>query len=309
MNSLSFIVLPLLAISIPSLSAAPAPGKTAAKPKTTHNDDKIGEEFRDMQLESWVLNHGLPEPKSGINLDRWNASSANDRPEERGFYLEGDILYQTHPSATKSAQVGEYYKWPNAQVFIKISGAFAPHEVNIIKKATQYIEKHTCIRFFFYQPGIQKDYVDITNSHTGCFSSVGRTGGRQVLNLQSPQCVNLRTATHELIHSLGFFHEQSRSDRDKYIQIEWGNIHSHEINNFKRHDNSNHQGLAYDFQSIMHYSRFAFARNPRLPTIRFKPPYEGWEKVAKNDQMTWTDVEKINKLYKCPSTSASPTSS
>ncbi|CAB3361267.1 Hypothetical predicted protein [Cloeon dipterum] len=201
MNSLSFIVLPLLAISIPSLSAAPAPGKTAAKPKTTHNDDKIGEEFRDMQLESWVLNHGLPEPKSGINLDRWNASSANDRPEERGFYLEGDILYQTHPSATKSAQVGEYYKWPNAQVFIKISGAFAPHEVNIIKKATQYIEKHTCIRFFFYQPGIQKDYVDITNSHTGCFSSVGRTGGRQVLNLQSPQCVNL---VSDINNSLSF---------------------------------------------------------------------------------------------------------
>jgi len=51
----------------------------------------------------------------------------------------------------------------------------------------------------------------------------------QVINLEAGRCMNKATIMHEAIHSLGFNHEQTRTDRDKYINIYWRNILPGEI--------------------------------------------------------------------------------
>ena len=39
-----------------------------------------------------------------------------------------------------------------------------------------------------------------------------------------PQFQHVTTATHEMLHILGAFHEHTRGDRDDYIKINWNNI-------------------------------------------------------------------------------------
>lgn len=47
----------------------------------------------------------------------------------------------------------------------------------------------------------------------------------QPINLQSPGCtVKVGTIIHEMMHALGFFHEQNRPDRDDYVYINWNNV-------------------------------------------------------------------------------------
>lgn len=132
---------------------------------------------------------------------------------------------------------------------------------------------------------------------TGCWSSVGKIGGRQELNLQSPGCLTkIGTPMHELMHALGFMHEQNRWERDNHVTIMWQNIQRgkyrysfsstknnillvklfsgilHSIsgkdNNFKKasKDSTSGYGVPYDFRSVMHYSQNAFSQNGQ-PTI------------------------------------------
>ena len=82
---------------------------------------------------------------------------------------------------------------------------------------------------------------------------------------------------HELMHAAGFWHEQSRQDRDQHVTINWDNIRSHgnsgncsnssmfragmEVN-FLKYDlgKVDHLGAPYDTCSVMHYGPAAFAK-------------------------------------------------
>lgn len=53
---------------------------------------------------------------------------------------------------------------------------------------------------------------------------MGRQGGGQTVSLSRQGCLYHGTVQHELLHALGFNHEQTRSDRDNHIQVVWDNI-------------------------------------------------------------------------------------
>ena len=58
-----------------------------------------------------------------------------------------------------------------------------------------------------------------------CSAYVGNTGNSaQLVTLAIPNCVTKGVAIHELMHSIGFQHEHSRSDRDKYVRVIYDHI-------------------------------------------------------------------------------------
>ena len=71
-------------------------------------------------------------------------------------------------------------------------------------------------------------FVSLSYCHVlsfSCWSMIGRSGGVQKLKLGN-WCLQLGTTLHELMHAIGFFHEQSREDRDDHVVIYWSNIQS-----------------------------------------------------------------------------------
>ncbi len=46
------------------------------------------------------------------------------------------------------------------------------------------------------------------------------------------------TVVHELMHAVGFYHEHSRYDRDKYVTVHFGNVKAGRQHNFDKHAKS-----------------------------------------------------------------------
>lgn len=173
--------------------------------------------------------------------------------------------------------------------------------MNIIRNAMNVIENNTCIRFIIRTT--QQDFIDIF-SGTGCSAQVGRISGRQIVSLMRSQsgltCMATGIVIHELLHSLGLYHMQSSPDRDRFIRIHLENVRSGSLHNFERYPHSYVSlfGTSYDLDSIMHYSRNAFARAPGLDTIATINP-ESMNRIGQRRTLSPGDITRINNMYRC----------
>ncbi len=115
----------------------------------------------------------------------------------------------------------------------------------------------------FVPRSIQTDYIAYvpTSDPAICgLSHIGRQGGRQEVKI-GINCQNDRTIQHETMHALGFWHEQSRPDRDDHIRIRWENVKDRFLSDFDKMPVLAEGLGAYDFASVMHYRRNAFSMN------------------------------------------------
>lgn len=143
----------------------------------------------------------------------------------------------------------------------------AEEQIEKIEAALKVYHEKTCVRFRPYKKG-DKDFITVKGDSPGCWSYVGKHGEGQVVNFQSPGCLRRGTIIHEFMHALGFYHQQSATDRDEWVTIVWDNITPGREHNFDKYDNETvtDYGVLYDYGSVMHYSAKAFSKNGE-PTI------------------------------------------
>ncbi|APJ03691.1 hypothetical protein AXG55_07140 [Silvanigrella aquatica] len=110
-------------------------------------------------------------------------------------------------------------------------------------------------------------------------------GGNQKLILNSKKCMKLGTILHELMHSLGFYHEQSRYDRDRYIIVHWDNINTEKIQNFEKKGEFTTRFGENDYDSIMNYSSYGFTQKGNCP-IEAKRQHE----IGQRKGLSQTDI-------------------
>jgi len=143
------------------------------------------------------------------------------------------------------------YLWPKGIVPYTIaSNVTTPTRV---RDAMKEWEAKTAIRFVARTT--QAAYVTFTEEAGNgvCRANLGYDGTRQYVYLRDTKistACSVGVLVHEIGHTLGFYHEHQRSDRDSYVKINWACVSSSAA--FSIMTNGVKVG-AYDILSSMHY--------------------------------------------------------
>ncbi|XP_054439786.1 meprin A subunit beta [Pteronotus mesoamericanus] len=246
-------------------------------------------------LASFLIVSGLPTPEN-FDVDGGIDQDIFDINEDLGLDLhEGDI--KLDGVQDRNSIIGENYRWPHTIPYV-LEDSLEMNAKGVILNAFERYRLKTCIDFKPWTG--EANYISVFKG-SGCWSSVGnRHVGRQELSIGA-NCDRIATIQHEFLHALGFWHEQSRSDRDDYVSIIWDRIQSGKEHNFNTYDDqvSDTLNVPYDYTSVMHYSKTAF-RNGTEPTIVTRIS-DFMDVIGQRMDFSDYDLLKLNRLYNCSS--------
>lgn len=205
---------------------------------------------------------------------------------------------------TMAANVQPDAQFPSAAGTLWIAGVI-PFEVAAdlpeperVHDAMKQVESLTPIRF--QERGLEPDYLFFRQGGDS-ETAVGRRGGRQAVDV-SPYA-STGEVVHEICHALGLSHEHARPDRDRYVRLLQENVEPGRWTEFSRRNGPVIGDKPYDYGSIMHYPRGAYARADGLVTIEPIPvsgapqPVGNPDHMGQRDRLSEYDVQTIRALY------------
>lgn len=168
-----------------------------------------------------------------------------------------------------------------------------------ILSAIEEVHNLSCVRWVKRKK--QTDWVRFSADKHRCASFIGKSklGGEQLI-LLGPRCASKGIILHEMLHAMGFWHEQSRLDRNRYVKVLFQNIVKGSMKNFKKYPHTRFDvfRFPYDTKSLMHYPNFAFSKNG-APTI--VATSNSMKRLGQLQGLSPLDTDQLNCLY-CSST-------
>lgn len=182
-------------------------------------------------------------------------------------------------------------KWPNNTVYYVVNGLNSSVRSELTKSFNEWSGK-TNVRF--KERTNQSNYVTISSSGSNSNSGsaiLGMYGSRGYIRLGTR--ATAQVIIHEIGHTLGYIHEQNRSDRDNYIRIRTENIQSNAQDQFYKSSSATLVTSSFDVNSIMMYGSYTFSKNGR-PTIT---DLNGNPFPRQSGRLSPLDIQGTNSVY------------
>lgn len=216
--------------------------------------------------------------------------------KDGGVYRQDDMLYSPLEGTKGIFTNNTILHWPRGIVYYVFDSECTSRLINIATAAMNELSDSTGVQFLPASPSTS-NYIRFMSADENS-SYVGMRRGEQTINIYNDSFVYI--IMHEICHALGIYHEQSRSDRDEYLIINWDNIKRNAKHNFDIAADGLDFG-PFNFESIMLYSSWisdpAMVYSGSIPTITKR---DGSVYYYNRSYLSHGDVNTVRAMYGPP---------